>query len=108
MVTPSLLGATARRPSHDPDAAPWPIEPPRTKTPWVDGLSFMPGDPSKVGESGVSAFICDVSAGENVKGPDGNDRYIRSFTACAKSITSMRRGLAAGRYPGAFLATRGS
>src|SRR5687768_15264915 len=82
--------------------------PPRTPTPWVDGLSFMPADASKVAESGLSAFICDVSAGENVKGPDGTERYIRSFNACAKSIASMRRALASGRYPGAFLATKGS
>ena len=81
---------------------------PSTRTPWVDGLSFMPGDPSKVAETGLSAFICDVSAGENVKGPDGNDRYIRSFNACAKSIASMRRALASGKYPRAFLATKGS
>ena len=81
---------------------------PRTPTPWVDGLSFMPADPSKVAESGLSAFICDVSAGENVKGPDGNDRYIRSFNACAKSIAQRRQALRDGRFPGAFLATRGS
>ncbi len=84
------------------------VSAPRTPTPWVDGLSFMPGDPSKVAESGLSAFICDVSAGENVKGPDGNERYIRSFNACAKSIARMRRALRDGQYPGAGLATRGS
>ena len=81
---------------------------PRTPTPWVDGLSFMPADPSKVAESGLSAFICDVSAGENVKGPDGNDRYIRSFNACAKSIAHRRQALRDGRYSGAFLATKGT
>jgi membrane dipeptidase len=92
-------------------AAPLDIAPPpapRTRTPWVDGLSFMPADASKVAESGLSAFICDVSAGEMVKGSDGNDRYVRSFNACAKSIARMRRALRDGRYPGAFLATKGS
>jgi len=107
MAVPSLLdglgrplNATSIEPAHEPA--------PRTRTPWVDGLSFMPADPSKVAESGLSAFICDVSAGETVKGPDGNDRYIRSFNACAKSIATMRRALASGKYPGAFLATKGS
>ena len=106
MITPSMVDPL-RLGAIDRSAGPI-VRAPRTRTPWVDGLSFMPGDPSKVAESGLSAFICDVSSGENVKGPDGNDRYIRSFNACAKSITSMRRALAAGRYPGAFLATRGS
>lgn len=107
VVAPSLLDAAGSDSVAAAAGVPVP-RPPRTRTPWVDGLSFMPGDPSKVAESGLSAFICDVSSGENVKGPDGNDRYIRSFNACAKSITSMRRALAAGRYPGAFLATKGS
>ena len=110
-ATPSLLGDLAPSMPSVPGArdadARHTIVPP-TRTPWVDGLSFMPGDPSKVAESGLSAFICDVSAGENVKGPDGNDRYIRSFNACAKSIASMRRALASGKYPRAFLATKGS
>jgi membrane dipeptidase len=80
----------------------------RTAYPWVDGLSFMPADKSKVAESGLSAFICDVSDGENVTGPDGKPRYVRSYNACTKSISAMRRALRAGDYPGAFHATKGS
>jgi membrane dipeptidase len=80
----------------------------RAPYPWVDGLSFMPVDKPKIAESGLSAFICDVSDGENVTGPDGKPRYVRSYTACTKSITAMRRALRAGEYPGAFHATKGS
>jgi membrane dipeptidase len=107
-LLPSMLDASGHAAARATASVGAATRPPRTPTPWVDGLSFMPGDPSKVAESGLSAFICDVSAGETVKGLDGNDRYIRSFNACAKSIASMRRALGAGRYPGAFLATRGS
>ena len=108
IAAPSLLAAATWQLPAAVGGADGSITPPKTPTPWVDGLSFMPADPSKVAESGLSAFICDVSAGENVKGPDGSERYIRSFNACAKSIAVMRRTIASGKYPGAFLATHGS
>ena len=80
----------------------------RPKIPYVDGLSFLSPDPADVARSGLTAFICDVSAGEQVKTTDGSVKFYRSFEACARSITAMRRRLLAGGIPNAFLATRGS
>ena len=80
----------------------------RPKIPYVDGLSFLSPDPADVGRSGLSAFICDVSSAERLKTTDGSLKFYRSFEACAKSMTAMRRALEAGKIPGAFLATRGS
>jgi membrane dipeptidase len=76
--------------------------------PYVDGLSFQSPDPQDIGRSGLTAFICDVSSGERVPTADGSVKFYRSFDACARSITAVRRDLQAGRLPGAFLATRGS
>ena len=75
--------------------------------PYVDGLTFI-DTPEHIGASGLSAFICDVSAGEQVKTADGSIKFFRSFEACARSITAMRRALNAGQYRPAFHATRGS
>jgi microsomal dipeptidase-like Zn-dependent dipeptidase len=74
---------------------------------YVDGLSFFSPDPADVGKSGLSAFICDVSSAERLPTTDGTIKYFRSFEACARSITAVRRDLNGGRVPGAFLATRG-
>ena len=76
--------------------------------PYVDGLSFLSQDAADLGRSGLAAFICDVSSGERLKTDDGSIKFFRSFDACARSITSMRRALQSGGIPGAFLATRGS
>lgn len=80
----------------------------RPSIPYVDGLSFMSPDPADVQRSGLTAFICDVSSVEQLKTTDGSIRYFRSFEACARSITAMRRNLQSGRIPGAFLATKGT
>ena len=80
----------------------------RPSIPYVDGLSFMTPDPADVGRSGLTAFLCDVSSVEQLKTTDGSIRYFRSFEACARSITSMRRNLVGGKIPWAFLATRGT
>jgi membrane dipeptidase len=85
-------------PASPPDRAPFP---------YVDGLSFM-SPPSDLAASGLSAFLTDVSSGERVKTTDGSVKFFRSFEACARSITAMRRALNGGKIPGAFLATRGS
>jgi membrane dipeptidase len=79
----------------------------RPPVPYVDGLTFMSPDPADVERSGLSAFICDVSTVEQLKTTDGSIRYFRSFEACARSITAMRRTLGDGKIPGAFLATTG-
>jgi membrane dipeptidase len=80
----------------------------RPSIPYVDGLSFLSPDPADVQRSGLSAFILDVSSVSQVKTDDGSIRYFRSFEACARSLTAMRRTLAAGKIPGAFLATHGA
>ena len=80
----------------------------RPSIPYVDGLSFLSPDAEDVRRSGLTSFICDVSAVERLPTTDGSIKYFRSFEACAKSITAMRRRLQAGEIPGAFLATRGS
>lgn len=82
--------------------------PQRPPIPYVDGLSFLSPDPADVGRSGLSAFILDVSSVSQVKTDDGSIRYFRSFEACARSMTSMRRSLASGQIPGAFVASRGT
>ncbi len=80
----------------------------RPSIPYVDGLSFLSPDAEDVRRSGLTSFICDVSSVERVPTTDGSIKYFRSFEACAKSMTAMRRRLQAGEIPGAFLATRGS
>jgi membrane dipeptidase len=80
----------------------------RPAFPYVDGLTFFSQNPADIAASGLSAFISDVSAGEQVKQADGSTRYFRSFEACARSITQQKRRLDTGQVPGAFLATRGA
>lgn len=80
----------------------------RQSVPYVDGLSFLSPDPEDVRRSGLTSFICDVSSVERLPTTDGSIKYFRSFEACAKSLTAMRRRLHSGEIPGAFLATRGS
>ena len=87
---------------------PWRAAAQRRAIPYVDGLTFMASDPGDLAKSGLSALICDVSSVSQVKTDDGSIRYYRSFDACAKSMTAMRRTLAEGQVPGAFLAVRGS
>lgn len=91
----------------------WPARPiagaarEKTPFPFVDGLTFM-GPPDEIAASGLSAFILDVSAPEPIKTTDGSIKYFRSYDACKRSLTEMRRKLDAGEIPGAFLATKGS
>ena len=80
----------------------------RPPFPYVDGLSFFSPDPADIPKSGLTAFICDVSAGAQVKTDDGSVKFWRAFEPCARSITVNGRSLVAGDVPGAFLATRGS
>lgn len=81
---------------------------PVTPFPYVDGLTFIDKSAS-LRESGLSALLTDVSAWEPVAGqPAGRaPRYARTFAACARSITAMRRALEAGEIRDAFLATHG-
>jgi len=76
-----------------------------TPFPFVDGLTFM-GPPEELAASGLSAFLLDVSAPEPIKTTDGSIKYFRSYAACMKSLTDMRRALGAGEMGGAFQATK--
>jgi membrane dipeptidase len=100
-AAPWIAHSAPRQTSHE--------QAPRAKTPfpYVDGLSFL-GPPADIAASGLSALICDVSAAERLKTDDGSIKYFRSFEACARSMTSMRRQLNGGQAPGVFLATKGS
>lgn len=74
--------------------------------PFVDGLSFLPESSQEVRQSGLSAFFLDVSAPEAIKTDDGSIRYYRSFEACARSITRMRRRLRTADWSSLFLGRR--
>lgn len=88
--------------------SPLAMQPARTPFPYVDGLTFIrPTDHADVARSGLSAFICDVSSGAVLKTDDGSLKFWRSFEPCVRSMTAMRRDLAAGKVAGTFLATRG-
>ncbi|MBT1443594.1 membrane dipeptidase [Shewanella sp. JM162201] len=54
---------------------------------YIDGLSFLPSDLSDLKASRLSAFLCDISAIEEVKQEDGTVNYKRTYNACMKSIT---------------------
>ena len=75
--------------------------------PYVDGLSFLPSNPSQITESGLTAFISDVSSGELIEHDDGTTSFYRSFAASARSLTAVRRALR-DDIDQAFLATKGS
>jgi membrane dipeptidase len=80
-----------------------------TPFPYVDGLTFVhPGDYADVPHSGLSALIGDVSSGAVLKTEDGSLKFWRAFEPCVRSMTAMRRNLAAGKVAGTFLATRGN
>ena len=83
-----------------------PQAPARAKLPYVDGLSFFSPNPADVPASGLSAFICDVSAGEVVQREDGSRVYRRSFPACWRSLVNNRKFIRNQSHM--LLATRGS
>jgi membrane dipeptidase len=86
-----------------------------TPFPFVDGLTFM-GPAGEIAESGLSAFLLDVSRGTSVPTRDGSIKFWRTFDACKQSIADARLLLApepfvrqADNKAGqAFRATKGS
>ncbi|QYK04424.1 membrane dipeptidase [Shewanella zhangzhouensis] len=54
---------------------------------YIDGLSFLPDSLDDLAASGLSAYLCDISAIEEVKQEDGTLNYKRTYNACIKSIT---------------------
>jgi membrane dipeptidase len=74
---------------------------------YVDGLSFLTERIEDLRDAGLSAVVVDISAGEQKPGPSGAPSFVRTFEACARSLTAMRRRLRA-RPDRAFLATTAS
>ena len=73
--------------------------------PIVDGLCLdLPAD-DIIRASGLSGFLLDVSAYEEIKTADGDTKWIRSFPETIKKMTSIRDQLR--KRSGAFLATNG-
>lgn len=65
---------------------------PVTKTPYpfVDGLCLdLPKD-DVIRSSGLSGYLLDVSAPEEIKGPDGSTRWVRSFRETVKKMNVLR------------------
>ena len=95
-LVPALPALVAARPQASAKA----------KLPYVDGLSFFSPNPADIPASGLSAFICDVSAGEVVRLPDGTSAYRRSFQACWRALVNSRKSIRG--QSNLVLATRGS
>ncbi|GIR70206.1 MAG: hypothetical protein CM15mP74_14570 [Halieaceae bacterium] len=53
---------------------------------YIDGLSFLPADMNDIRASKIDAFICDISAIEQVEQADGTVNYRRTYRACMESI----------------------
>lgn len=58
----------------------------RTRSPVVDGLSFLSDDLADVRAAGIDAMICDVSEVEEVRDAAGVPRYLRSFARCDAAL----------------------
>lgn len=62
---------------------------PREKRPYfVDGLSFLPEDAALARQTGMNAFIADVSEVEAIEQANGTTRYKRSYAACLRGIAA--------------------
>lgn len=77
----------------------------KTPFPYVDGLTML-GPPAELAESGLSAFLLDVSAVTRLNTTDGSIKYWRSFEACSKSIADNKATLESGKAGNAFHATK--
>ena len=62
---------------------------------YIDGLSFLPADLNDIRASKIDAFICDISAIEQVKQADGTVNYRRIYRVCMESISVARARMAA-------------
>ena len=70
-------------------------DPARAQSWYIDGLSFLPADLSDIRASKIDAFICDISAIEQVEQADGTVNYRRTYRACMESIRAARARVAA-------------
>lgn len=73
--------------------------------PFVDGLCLDLPDDNVVHASGLSGFLLDVSAYEEIKTADGDTKWIRSFPETIKKMSGFRDELR--KRSGAFLANDG-
>ena len=74
--------------------------------PFVDGLCLdLPKD-DVIRASGLSGYLLDVSAPEEIKGPDGGTRWVRSFRETVKKMNGLREEL--GKRSAVVHATDGS
>ena len=78
------------------------IEEKKSNPPYFDGLLYLSEDREDVRKSGLSGYICDVSAGETIEG-----KYYRRFNLSLKNIVGKRK-LLRENETGLFLATKGS
>lgn len=77
----------------------------KTPYPFVDGLCLdLPKD-DVIRASGLSGYLLDVSAPEEIKGPDGSMRWVRSFRETVKKMNGLREELL--KRSGAIHATDG-
>ena len=78
----------------------------KTPYPFVDGLCLdLPSD-TVIRASGLSGYLLDVSAPEEIKGPDGSTRWVRSFRETVKKMNGLREELL--KREAAFHASNGT
>ncbi|MCL1092345.1 membrane dipeptidase [Shewanella kaireitica] len=64
---------------------------------FIDGLCFLPDDLADLSSSKIDAYLCDISAIEAIKQPDGTTNYKRTYKACIKSIAEAKSRVEANR-----------
>lgn len=74
--------------------------------PFVDGLCLDLPDDAVIRASGLSAYLLDASAVDEIKAPDGTSKWLRNYGETLKSIAAIRQRLRS--IQSAFLATNGS
>lgn len=78
---------------------------PKASFPYVDGLCLDLPDDAVIRASGLSAYLLDASAVDEIKAPDGTSKWLRNYSETLKSIAAVRQRLRASST--AFLATNG-
>ncbi|MDM7923526.1 MAG: membrane dipeptidase [Pyrinomonadaceae bacterium] len=73
--------------------------------PYVDGLCLDLPEDAVIRASGLSAYLLDASATDEIKAPDGTSTWRRNYSETLKSIAAVRQRLRTSST--AFLATNG-
>lgn len=79
---------------------------PKPSFAFVDGLCLDLPDDAVIRASGLSAYLLDASAVDEIKAPDGTSKWLRNYGETLKSIAAVRQRLRS--VQSAFLATSGS